>query len=279
MTTIPGIALNDGKTIPQLGFGVWQVENDEVVGAVATALQAGYRHIDTAQGYGNEEGVGKALADSGIAREELFITSKLRTKDQGYDATLKSFMGSLDRLGLDYLDLFLIHWPVPGQDRYSDTWKAFVQLQRDGRIRSIGVSNFLPEHLERIIGDSGVTPAVNQIELHPQYQQRDVRDFHSQHGIAIESYSPLGSGSGLLDDKTIAAIAEKHGKSPAQAIIRWHLQQGLIVIPKSVHADRIRANADVFSFELDDDDMAKIAGLDRADGKIGSDPATNNSLW
>lgn len=278
MADIPTIALNDGKTIPQLGFGVWQIPNGEVGAAIAVALQAGYRSIDTAQGYSNEEGVGAAIRDSGLEREELFITSKLRTRDQGYDATLKSFMGSLDRLGLDYLDLFLIHWPVPAQDKYSDSWKAFVQLQRDGRIRSIGVSNFLPEHLERIIGDSGVAPAVNQIELHPEFQQRDVRELHKRHNIAIESYSPLGSGA-ALDNATIGEIASKHGKSPAQAIIRWHIQQGLIVIPKSVHADRIRANVDVFDFELDADDMAKIARLDRANGKVGSDPATNNAIW
>lgn len=278
MPAIPAIKLNDGNTIPQLGFGVWQIPNSEVGSAVAEALSAGYRSIDTAQGYSNEEGVGAAIRDSGIDRRELYITSKLRTRDQGYDATLKSFMGSLDRLGLDYLDLFLIHWPVPAQDKYSDTWRAFVQLQRDGRIRSIGVSNFLPEHLDRIIGDSGVVPAVNQIEVHPEFQQRDVRAFHQQHDIAIESYSPLGSGA-ALDNETIGAIASKHGKSPAQAIIRWHVQEGLIVIPKSTHADRIRANIDVFDFELDAEDMASIATLDRRGGKVGSDPATNNAVW
>ncbi|WP_240230108.1 aldo/keto reductase [Devosia lacusdianchii] len=279
MADIPAITLNDGKTIPQLGFGVWQVPNGAVTEAVQTAIKAGYRSIDTAQGYGNEAGVGKAIAESGVPREELFITSKLRTRDQGYDSTLKSLMGTLDRMGLDYLDLFLIHWPVPAHDRYSDTWKAFVQLQRDGRIRSIGVSNFLPEYLDRIIGDTGVTPAINQIEVHPEFQQLDVRAFHDQHDIAIESYSPLGSGSGILDNAVIGGIAKKHGKSPAQAILRWHLQQGLIVIPKSVHAERIKANIDVFDFELDEDDMAAIGKLDRPDGKTGDDPATNNSLW
>lgn len=278
MTAIPTTRLNDGNTIPQLGFGVWQVPNDAVTDVVRTAIDAGYRSIDTAQGYDNEDGVGRAIAKSGVPREQLFITSKLRTKDQGYDSTLKSFAASLDRLGLDYLDMFLIHWPVPAHDRYSDTWKALVQLQRDGRVRTIGVSNFLPEHLDRIIRDSGVTPAVNQIEVHPGYQQRDVRQVHEERDIRIESYSPLGSGE-MLDDPTIAKVARKHGKSPAQAIIRWHLQQGLIVIPKSVHADRIRANLEVFDFELGEDDMAELASLDRADGKTGSDPATNNSLW
>lgn len=278
MAQVPNITLNDGKTIPQLGFGVWEIPNSSVAKTVVTAIEAGYRSIDTAQGYGNEEGVGQGIVDSGLPREELFITSKLRTKDQGYDATLKSFMGSLDRLGLDYLDLFLIHWPVPKHDRYSDTWKAFVQLKRDGRIRSIGVSNFLQDHLERIIGDSGVVPAVNQIELHPEFQQRDVRAFHSQHNIAIECYSPLGRGQ-VLDNDIIGRIAARHGTSPAQVIIRWHVQQGLIAIPKSVRPERIKANIDVFGFALDDDDMAAIATLDKSDGKMVGDPATNNSLW
>ena len=278
MADIPGIALNDGNTIPQIGYGVWEVPDDTVAGTIVTAVEAGYRSIDTAQGYDNEEGVGRGIADCGLPREQLFITSKLRTRDQGYDATLTSFMGSLDRLGLDYLDMFLIHWPVPRHDRYSDTWKALVQLQRDGRIRSIGVSNFLPEHLERIIGDSGVTPAVNQVELHPQYQQRALRDVHKRHNIATECYSPLGRGASL-DNETVRQIAARHGKSAAQIVLRWHIQQGLIVIPKSTHAERIRANIDVFDFVLDADDMAGIGGLDRPDGKMLPDPSTNNDLW
>lgn len=278
MTDIPGIALNDGRTIPQIGCGVWEVPNTTVARNIVTAVEAGYRSIDTAQGYDNEEGVGRGIVECGLPREQLFITSKLRTSHQGYDATLKSFMGSLDRLGLDYLDLFLIHWPVPKHDRYSDTWKAFIQLQRDGRIRSIGVSNFLPEHIERIIGDHGVAPAVNQIELHPEFQQRDIREFHRRHNIAIECYSPLGRGA-VLDNPTIKQIADKHGKSPAQVVLRWHVQEGLIAVPKSVHAERIKANIDVFDFALDDGDMAGIAALDRPNGKMLSDPATNNSLW
>lgn len=278
MTDIPGIALNDGRTIPQIGYGVWEVPNATVARNIVTAVEAGYRSIDTAQGYDNEEGVGRGIVECGLPRELLFITSKLRTSHQGYDATLKSFMGSLDRLGLDYLDLFLIHWPVPKHDRYSDTWKAFIQLQRDGRIRSIGVSNFLPEHIDRIIADHGVAPAVNQIELHPEFQQRDIREFHRRHNIAIECYSPLGRGA-VLDNPTIKQIADKHGKSPAQVVLRWHVQEGLIAIPKSVHAERIKANIDVFDFALDDGDMAGIAALDRPNGKMLSDPATNNSLW
>ncbi len=278
MADLPTITLNDGNTIPQLGFGVWQVSNDEVTGAVVTAIEAGYRSIDTAQGYDNEEGVGKAIREAGVPREKLFVTSKLRTKDQGYDNTLRSLDGTLQRLGLDYLDMFLIHWPVPAHDRYSDTWRAFVQAQKDGKFGSFGVSNFLPEHLDRIINDHGVKPAVNQIELHPYYQQRDVRDVHERLDIKIESYSPLGSGA-VLKDETIGEIARKYGKEPAQIMIRWHLQQGFIVIPKSTHAKRIRSNFDVFGFELDEEDMDRIAKLDRPDGKEGSDPATNNTLF
>lgn len=278
MAQVPAIALNDGHSIPQVGYGVWEVPDAEVSKTVVMATNAGYRSIDTAQGYGNEKGVGEGLVDSGVPRDQLFVTSKLRTGHQGYDAAIKSFEETLGRLGLDYLDLFLIHWPVPAHDRYSDTWKAFVALQKEGRIRSIGVSNFLNEHLERIIGDTGVAPAVNQIELHPEFQQRDVRDFHKQHDIRIESYSPLGRGS-VLKNAEIGRIADKHGKSPAQVVIRWHVEQGLIVIPKSVHEERIRANIDVFDFKLDDADMAAIARLDRPDGKMVGDPATNNSLW
>jgi 2,5-diketo-D-gluconate reductase A len=275
---VPLVRLNDGNSIPQLGFGVWQVSNEEVTPAVRSAIETGYRMIDTAQGYDNEEGVGQAIRDCGVAREDLFITSKLRTKAQAYDDAIREFEVTLEKLGLDYLDMFLIHWPVPARDKYVEAWKAFIQLQKDGRIRTIGVSNFLPEHIDRIVRETGVTPAVNQIELHPEYQQRDVRDYHRQRDIRIESYSPLGSGA-VLDSKDIKAIADKHGKSVAQVIIRWHLQQGLIVIPKSTHADRISQNFDVFGFELDADDLQKIARLDRPDGKTGNQPAEMNDLY
>jgi 2,5-diketo-D-gluconate reductase A len=277
MADMPIITFNDGNSIPQLGFGVWQVGNDEAVSVVGEAIRAGYRAIDTAQGYGNEEGVGKAIAASGLGRDEIFITSKLTNSQHGYDKTLTAFMGTLGKLGVDWIDLFLIHWPVPAQDKYAETWKAFVQLQKDGRIKSIGVSNFLPEHLERIIGETGVTPAVNQIELHPEFQQRDAREFHQQHNIAIESYSPLGRGK-LLGNTVIGEIARKHGRSPAQTILRWHLQEGLIVIPKSVTPQRIADNIAVFDFELDADDLKRIASLDRGNGKMGSNPATMNNL-
>lgn len=276
--TPPDITLRDGNKIPQLGFGVWQVDNDEVVEPVLEAIRTGYRSIDTAQGYDNEEGVGRAIKQSGIPREQLFITSKLRTRAQAYDDAIKEFEKSLQKLQLDYLDMFLIHWPVPAQNKYPEAWKAFVQLQKDGRIKTIGVSNFLPEHIERIVDETGVVPAVNQIELHPEYQQRDVRDFHKKHDIAIEAYSPLGSGA-VLDNADLKAIANKHGKSVAQVILRWHMMEGVIAIPKSTHAERIRDNFDVFGFELDRDDLYRIERLDRPDGKTGSDPATNNNLY
>lgn len=275
---IPSIALNDGNTIPQLGFGVWRLEESDAPRIVGEAIRCGYRHIDTAQGYSNEAGVGRAIREAEVAREELFITSKLRTGDQGYDKTIRSFEGTLSRLGLETLDLFLIHWPVPAQDKYAETWKAFVTLQNEGRIKSIGVSNFLPGHIERIIDETGVAPAVNQIELHPYYQEREVRDFHAGKRIAIESYSPLGSGA-VLGDSVIAAIGEKHGKSVAQIIIRWHLQQGLIVIPKTATPERVPENFDVFDFELDAGDIARIDALDRADGKTLPTPDKMNNVF
>jgi 2,5-diketo-D-gluconate reductase A len=255
------------------------VGNDEVVPAVKTAIEAGYRSIDTAEGYDNEAGVGRAIREAGVEREELFVTSKLRTKLLGYAEAQEGLKGSLKALGLDYLDMFLIHWPAPEHDRYVDAWLGLVRAREAGLVKSIGVSNFLPEHLERIISESGVVPVVNQIETHPEFQQRDIRDVLKRHNIQHESYSPLGSGA-ALDNEEIRKIAEAHGKSPAQVIIRWHLQEGLIVIPKSVHEDRIRENLEVFDFELSDAEMSAIAQLDRTpDGRTGSDPATFNDLW
>ena len=278
-SNIPTVELNDGRTIPQLGFGVWQVPDDEATQAVRNAVEAGYRLIDTAEGYDNEEGVGRAVRECGVAREELFITSKLRNGAHAFDQAIAAFDETQRKLGLDYLDMFLIHWPVPEQDKYVDAWKALVKLQEQGRIRSIGVSNFLPEYLDKIIDATGVVPVVNQIELHPKYQQRDVRDAHAQRNIKIECYSPLGSGA-VLNDETIGSIADKHGKSVAQVILRYLLDQDLIVIPKSTHADRIRDNIDVFGFLLDDEDRQKIDALDDPKhGKTGSFPETMNSLF
>ncbi|MEV7194714.1 aldo/keto reductase [Streptomyces sp. NPDC093510] len=259
--------------MPQLGFGVWQVPDDEAETAVVTALEAGYRSIDTAAIYGNEEGTGKAIAASGVAREDLFVTTKLWNADQGYDTTLRAFDTSLEKLGLDYVDLYLIHWPLPSKDAYVDTYKAFEKIHADGRAKSIGVSNFLPEHLERLIGETSIIPAVNQIELHPHLQQRATREYHAEQGIATEAWSPLGQGKGLLEVPAIVAIARKHGRSPAQVVLRWHIQLGNVVIPKSVTPSRIKENIDVFGFELDPEDMAAISALNE-DRRIGPDPAT-----
>ncbi len=273
------VELNDMWHMPALGFGVWQIEADEVGKAVGTAIEAGYRLIDTAQGYDNEAGVGKAIKASGLSRNELFLTSKLRTKSMGYDEALTGIRESLEALQVDYLDLFLVHWPTPARDNYVDTWRAFVQAQEEGLVRSIGVSNFLPEHIERLIEATGIIPAVNQIELHPYFQQRDVREYHQRMGIQLESYSPLGHGE-VLEDPVVREIADKHSVSPAQVILRWHLQERLVVIPKSETPERIRANLQVFDFELSDADMEKIAGLDDPkDGRTSSDPATYNDQY
>lgn len=276
---VPPVFLNDGWHIPAVGFGVWKIDNDKVERAVTTALEAGYRHVDTAQGYDNEAGVGAALRASSLERAELFVTSKLRTKSMGYEKALAGIRESLEALQLDYLDLFLIHWPTPARDNYVDTWRALVQAQKDGLTRSIGVSNFLPEHIDRIVEATGITPAVNQLETHPYFQQRDVRDYHEHQGIKLESYSPLGHGE-VLNDPVIADIARSVLVSPAQVILRWHLQQGLIVIPKSETPDRIRANLSVFDFELSADEMAQIGELDDpASGRTNSDPATFNDEY
>ncbi|WP_370416552.1 aldo/keto reductase [Streptomyces fradiae] len=258
----PTVKLNNGVEIPQLGFGVFQVADDATTAAVSAALEAGYRSIDTAAIYGNEAGVGRALGASGLAREELFVTTKLWNADQGYDATLRAFDASLAKLGLDYVDLYLIHWPAPARDLYRDSWRALERLAEEGRIRAAGVSNFQPAHLRRLTEGSALTPAVNQIELHPALQQSELRAFHGEHGIVTEAWSPLAQGA-VLDDPAITAIAAAHGKSPAQVVIRWHLQLGNVVIPKSVTPARIRANFDVFDFVLSDEEMASIAGLDR----------------
>ena len=272
------MTLNDGTAIPQLGLGVWQVDHGITADVVGWAIKAGYRLIDTAQGYRNEEGVGEAIRAADVPRSELYITSKLRNGAHERDAALRAFDDTMEKLGIEQLDLFLIHWPVPSRDKYVEAWKTLIELKQAGRIKSIGVSNFNRDHLERIIGETGVVPVANQIELHPRFQQRALREFHAGHDIQTESWSPLGSGR-LLGDPTIAGIAAKHGKSAAQTIIRWHLQQGLIVIPKSIHQDRIAANFDVFNFELDTQDLKTIAGMDSADGRDGPNPATAAFLF
>lgn len=267
------ITFNDGRSIPQVGLGVWQTPDDTAVTAVKAALGAGYRHVDTAAIYRNEHGVGEGLKASGVARGEVFVTTKVWNDDQGFDTTFQAADASLKRLGLDHVDLLLIHWPSPHRNAYVETWKALVRLREEGKALSIGVSNFAAEHLDRIIGETGVTPVLNQIELHPRFQQQTLREAHAVRGIATESWSPLGQGQ-VLADPVIGAIAGKHGRTPAQVIIRWHIDNGLIVIPKSVTPSRIFENFDVFGFRLDAEDLAAIAGLDSAGGRIGPNPMT-----
>jgi len=266
------VRLNDGVDIPQLGFGVYKVPPADAEQVVANALEVGYRHIDTAKLYANEEGVGRAVRSSGIPREEIFVTTKIWNDDHGYDPALRAFDASMDRLGLDVVDLLLIHWPVPSQDRYVETWRALEQIRRDGRARSIGVSNFHVAHLHRLMAESEVVPSVNQVELHPLLPQDELRMFDEAHGIATEAWSPLARGA-LLDDPAIGAVAARLGKTPAQVIIAWHLRIGTIVIPKSVTPSRIAQNFDVFDVELDDEAMAAIGsvGVGR---RLGGDPDT-----
>jgi len=265
------VTLNSGQEMPQLGYGVFKVPLPETELSVTRALEAGYRSIDTAAMYGNEEGVGAAISKSDIAREDLFVTTKLNNDAHGYESAFAAFEQSRRRLGLDYLDLYLIHWPLPARDRYVDTWRALVKLQEDGAVRAIGVSNFQPAHLVRITDETGVTPAVNQIELHPYFTQPALQDYHRGHGIATEAWSPIARGGDLLNDPMITSLAEKYGKSPAQIVIRWHLDIGNVVIPKSVTPHRITENFDVFDFELAGDDVSAIGGLER-NGRIGPDP-------
>ncbi len=269
---VPNVTLRPEVEIPQLGYGVFQVPPKETEVAVARALQAGYRHIDTAAAYKNEGAVGQAIHASGIPREEIFVTTKCFNDDHGHDKAKRACKASLERLELEHIDLYLIHWPVPSHDLYVETWQAFIELQAEGLVRAIGVSNFQPAHLERIVAETGVVPAINQVELHPYFQQTGLRHEHEQLGIATEAWSPLGQGL-ELEDPSIVAIAEAHGKTPAQAIIRWHLQLGNVVIPKSVTPERIEENFDVFDFELSADEMERIRELDEG-RRIGPDPDT-----
>lgn len=272
--SVPSIALNDGSAIPQLGFGVFQVPAEDTARIVGEAFAAGYRMIDTAWGYMNEAGVGEALATTDLARDEVFVTTKVWNSYQGRDKTLESFDASMTALGLDWLDLLLIHWPAPGNDLYVETWETFVELRDSGRVRSIGVSNFEPEHMHRIIEATGVVPAVNQIELHPYFSQGTLRDFHELHGIVTEAWSPIARGR-VAEDPAIQSIAEAHGRTPAQIALRWEIQHGIVVIPKSVTAARIVANAQLFDVELTAEEMATMDALDRgADGRMGPDPTT-----
>ncbi|MFJ8442589.1 aldo/keto reductase [Kitasatospora griseola] len=278
--SIPSITLNNGVRIPQLGFGVWQVPDAEAAPAVATAIEAGYRSIDTAEIYENETGTGRAIAESGVDRDELFVTTKLWNSgtvdwsgEQGRDRVLRSFDESMARLGLEQLDLYLIHWPRPMRGTsYLNVWRAFEQLLADGRVRAIGVSNFRVPDLELLLQETSVVPALNQVELHPYFPQAELRALHAEHGIATEAWSPLGQGGDLLAEPALLKIAEKHGRSAAQVVLRWHLQSGVIAIPKSVTPARIRENLDVTGFELDAEDLAAIAAVETGK-RIGPDPA------
>ena len=272
--TIPHLTLNDGQRLAQIGFGTWPLDDAQAQTAVQAALACGYRLIDTAARYGNEAGVGRGIAASGVARSQVQLTSKLRGSEHGFDSTLRAFDATLAALGTDYLDLYLIHWPLPMRDLYVDTWRAFVRLREEGRIRSIGVSNFQPAHIDRLLSETGVLPAVNQIELHPDFTQAALRAWHARQGIVIECWSPLGRGE-VLKDATVARIAQKHGRSPAQILLRWHVQHGLVAIPKSQDPQRMRQNLDVFDFVLDEDDVAALALLD-GDHRQGGDPDTND---
>lgn len=261
MTSIPALSLNDGHTIPQVGFGVWQVPDDIVTDATLEAFRSGYRHVDTAAVYENERGVGEAITRADLDRSDLFITTKVWNTDHGYDATLRAFDASIGLLGLDFVDLYLVHWPAPATGDFLETWRAVLSLREDGRVRSVGVSNFHVHHLTRIIDEFGVVPVVDQIELHPWLPQSELRAFAAQHDIRIEAWSPLASGN-LIEDPQLAAIGAKYGKSAAQVMIRWHLELGNIVLPKSVTPERIRQNIDVFDFGLDEEDFAVIATLE-----------------
>lgn len=268
---VPEVLLNNGIQIPQLGFGVWQVPPEMTHEVVATALDVGYRHIDTAALYGNEAGVGQAVRESSLDRDAVFVTSKVGNRDQGYDETLRAFDATMGRLGFEVLDLYLIHWPVPSGGRTAETWRALERLYLDGRVRAIGVSNFEPRHLRELAEAGGVVPVINQVELHPYLQQVDVRAANASMGVVTQAWSPLAKGRDLLTDATVTRIARKHERTPAQVVLRWHLQHGFVTIPKSITPARIKENFDVFSFELDRLDLRDLDGLDRG-GRVGPHP-------
>jgi diketogulonate reductase-like aldo/keto reductase len=271
MPTTPTKTLNNGVEIPQVGFGVFLVPPAETKAAVSSALEVGYRHIDTARIYDNEAAVGEAIRGSGLSRDELFVTTKCWNDDQGYDRAPAAFEASIDRLGLEYVDLYLIHWPAAARNTFVETWQALEKLSADGRVRAIGVSNFQPHHLRRLLDETGTVPAVNQVELHPYLTQEKLRAFHEEHGIVTEAWSPIARGGDLLSDDVVTTMAEKYGVTPAQVVLRWHLELGNVVIPKSVRPERMAVNLDLFRFELAADDVAALSALDRGQ-RIGPDP-------
>jgi diketogulonate reductase-like aldo/keto reductase len=276
VVSIPTYTLNDGTTIPAVGLGTWPMSDEEAERAVAGALETGYRLVDTATNYRNESGVGLGITRSGIPREEVVVTTKLPGRHHGHEETLASFEESRRRLGLEYVDLYLIHWPLPRVDKYVDSWRAMIRLREDGLVRSIGVSNFTAEHIERLEKETGVLPSVNQIELHPLFPQEQLRAFHGAKGIVTESWSPLGRGSSLLEDPSVVYVAEAHGVTPGQVVLRWHTQLGALPIPKSSDPERQRQNLDIFAFELDADQMAAVT--DRAHRRLGGDPVVHEEF-
>ncbi len=272
--TVPSVTLNNGVAIPQVGLGVFEVPDEGTQANVEKALELGYRHVDTAAAYYNEAGVGAGLRASGLPREEVFVTTKLRNGDQGYERALRAFEDSRRELGVDYVDLYLIHWPVPSKDLYVETWQAFEKLLSDGAVRAIGVSNFLPDHLDRLVAETDVVPAVNQVEVHPTFQQAEIQETCRRHGIAVEAYSPLGRGADL-EAPAVMSIATDVGVTPAQVVLRWAVQQGIVVIPKSVSPERQATNIDLFSFKLSDEQMAQVSALESGvAGRTGGDPAS-----
>jgi 2,5-diketo-D-gluconate reductase A len=270
---VPRIALNDGHSIPQVGLGTWKIDEALTPQIVETALGCGYRLIDTAANYRNESGIGLALAKSPLTRDHFVVTTKLWNDSHGYDQTLRAFDASASRLGLEVVDLYLIHWPLPQLGQYINTWRAFIELRKQGRVRSIGVSNFTAQQLERIIGETGVVPALNQVEMHPAFQQRSLREAHQRYGIVTEAWSPLGQGRSL-NNQALRTIAERHNRTPAQVILRWHIEGGVVVVPRSTTSTHLEENIDVFTFALTCKDHAEISALDRATGRIGYDPGT-----
>ncbi len=263
--------MNDGNRMPRIGFGTWPLSDAEVTGAVEQAIACGYRLIDTASSYGNEAGVGRAIRASGVPREELFVTTKLRGRDHGYDAALHAFDASVQLRGLDYLDLYLIHWPLPRKNLFVETWRAFVRLREEGRVRSIGVSNFEPAHIDRLVAETGIVPAVDQVEVHPEFSQNDIRDYATEKSIVVEAWSPLGHGGDILHNDVDASLGSKYGKTPAQIVLRWHVELGTVPIPKSSQVARMRENVDVMDFSLTSAEVQAITALDRGH-RIGGDP-------